>query len=79
MLSTLTADVPVDRIAETLRIAVAGGSALPAEVHRNFESRFGVTIVEGYGLSETSPLTSFNVYGEAPVSAPSASRFREWR
>ena len=34
------------------------------EVHKNFERRFGVTILEGYGLSETSPVASFSLYGE---------------
>lgn len=53
-------------IGATLRVAVAGGSALPAEVHRNFRKRFGVTILEGYGLSETSPVASFSVLGEEP-------------
>ncbi|GAB2480383.1 long-chain-fatty-acid--CoA ligase [Nocardiopsis aegyptia] len=49
---------------ERLRVAVSGGSALPAEVHREFEERFGMTILEGYGLSETSPVASFSVWGE---------------
>ena len=44
----------------SIRITVSGGAALPAEVHRRFEERFGVTILEGYGLSETSPVASFN-------------------
>ncbi len=56
----------VAELASNLRIAVAGGSALPVEVHKEFEKRFGVTILEGYGLSETSPVASFSPYG-APV------------
>ncbi len=43
-----------------LRLAVSGGAALPVEVLRRFESRFGCTVLEGYGLSETSPVASFN-------------------
>ncbi|MDF1605090.1 long-chain fatty acid--CoA ligase [Nocardioides sp. YIM 152315] len=54
----------VTEVASNLRVAVAGGSALPVEVHKEFEKRFGVTILEGYGLSETSPVASFSSYGE---------------
>ena len=43
-----------------MRIAVSGGAALPAELLRRFEERFGVPILEGYGLSETSPVATFN-------------------
>ncbi|MEO6509507.1 MAG: long-chain fatty acid--CoA ligase, partial [Nocardioides sp.] len=56
--------VDVKKLAKTLRVAAAGGSALPVEVHKEFERRFGVTILEGYGLSETSPVSSFSVWGE---------------
>jgi len=55
--------VDVKELAANLRIAVAGGSALPVEVHKEFEQRFGVTILEGYGLSETSPVASFSRLG----------------
>ncbi|MFJ2951635.1 long-chain fatty acid--CoA ligase [Streptomyces sp. NPDC087226] len=58
--------VDVAASAANLRVAVSGGSALPGEVHRDFRSRFGVTVLEGYGLSETSPVASFSVYGEQP-------------
>ncbi len=43
-----------------LRLAVSGGSSLPLEVMRRFEEVFGAAILEGYGLSETSPVASFN-------------------
>ena len=58
--------VDVKEIAANLRVAVAGGSALPVDIHKQFKERFGVTILEGYGLSETSPVASFSRYGEEP-------------
>jgi long-chain acyl-CoA synthetase len=44
----------------SLRVCVSGGSAMPGELLRAFEEKFGCTILEGYGLSETSPVASFN-------------------
>src|ERR1700759_3598236 len=44
----------------TLRMCISGGSAMPVEVMREFEDAFGAIILEGYGLSETSPVASFN-------------------
>jgi long-chain acyl-CoA synthetase len=43
-----------------LRTCISGGAALPVEVLRGFEEAFGVPVLEGYGLSETSPVASFN-------------------
>lgn len=43
-----------------LRMAASGGAALPLEVLRGFESSFDATLLEGYGLSETSPVVCFN-------------------
>jgi long-chain acyl-CoA synthetase len=43
-----------------LRVCVSGGASLPVELLRSFESGFGCAILEGYGLSETSPVASFN-------------------
>jgi len=43
-----------------LQTCVSGGSAMPAQVMRGFEEAFGCVIIEGYGLSETSPVASFN-------------------
>ena len=44
----------------TLRICASGGASLPVEVLRGFEECFGCKVLEGYGLSETSPIASFN-------------------
>jgi long-chain acyl-CoA synthetase len=45
----------------SLRVAVSGGAPIPAEVIDSFESRFGVPILEGYGLSESSSTATFNI------------------
>ncbi|GAY08206.1 long-chain fatty acid--CoA ligase [Pseudonocardia sp. N23] len=44
----------------TLRTCASGGSAMPVEIMRAFEEKFGCMVLEGYGLSETSPVASFN-------------------
>jgi len=44
----------------SLRTCISGGSAMPVEVMRRFEETFGCIVLEGYGLSETSPVASFN-------------------
>ena len=44
----------------SLRVCVSGGAAMPVQVLRAFEDRFGCTVLEGYGLSETSPAVCFN-------------------
>jgi long-chain acyl-CoA synthetase len=46
--------------AQSLRLCVSGGAAMPVELMRAFEKAFGCIILEGYGLSETSPVASFN-------------------
>src|SRR5216684_1336062 len=47
-------------MAATLRVCVSGGASMPVEILRGFEEKFGCMILEGYGLSETSPVASFN-------------------
>jgi long-chain acyl-CoA synthetase len=45
----------------SLEYALSGGSAMPVEVLREFDRAYRVNILEGYGLSETSPVASFNL------------------
>jgi long-chain acyl-CoA synthetase len=47
----------------SLKWCLAGGAPMPVEVMKEFESKFAVEILEGYGLSETSPVASFNMRG----------------
>lgn len=56
----LSSPVDPDVEVSSLRLCVSGGAAMPAEVLRAFEERFGCTVLEGYGLSETSPAVCFN-------------------
>ncbi len=56
LLRALDDRTDVELLAKNIRVALAGGAALPVEIHREFEERFGITILEGYGLSETSPV-----------------------
>jgi long-chain acyl-CoA synthetase len=68
MLTTIHAggaEVPV-----TLHTAVSGGASLPVEVLKDFDKTFSVPVLEGYGLSETSPVASFNQPGK-PAKAGS--------
>jgi long-chain acyl-CoA synthetase len=45
----------------SLELCVSGGSAMPVEVLRGFDEAFGAKILEGYGLSETTGMGSFNL------------------
>jgi len=42
----------------SLRICITGGASMPVEVLHGFEEAFGCELLEGYGLSETSPVAS---------------------
>jgi long-chain acyl-CoA synthetase len=48
-----------------LRLCISGGAPLPAEILREFTARFPIPLLEGYGLSEASPVVSFN-----PIHGP---------
>ncbi|HEY3852992.1 MAG TPA: long-chain fatty acid--CoA ligase [Verrucomicrobiae bacterium] len=48
----LPADMP-------LRLCISGGAPLPAETLKDFTARFPIPLLEGYGLSEASPVVSF--------------------
>ena len=50
----------ISRIRESMKVCTSGGAPMPVEVMKAFETKFGVRVMEGYGLSETSPLATFN-------------------
>ena len=63
----------------TLRMCISGGAALPVEVLRGFEEAFGSAVLEGYGLSETSPVASFNHPGRERKPGSIGTPIRESR
>jgi long-chain acyl-CoA synthetase len=52
--------VDVSVVAENIQVFTSGGAPMPVELMRRFYEKFGVRVYEGYGLSETSPLATFN-------------------
>lgn len=50
----------ISSIKDTMKVCSSGGAPMPVEVMREFGEVFGVRVMEGYGLSETSPLATFN-------------------
>lgn len=54
------ADEAAPEATASLRTCVSGGASLPVQVLADFENAYGCEILEGYGLSETSPVASFN-------------------
>ena len=55
----LALDMKIDF--STVRAITAGGAAVPESLIRAFEERFGVTIIQGWGMTETSPLAAFGL------------------
>jgi long-chain acyl-CoA synthetase len=49
-----------DHDVSSLETCISGGAALPVEVLRGFEAALGCDVLEGYGMSETTALATFN-------------------
>ena len=60
LLNTPTDEFDLDSITNKLRVCVSGGAALPVQVLKDFQEKFSATILEGYGMSEGSPVVTFN-------------------
>lgn len=50
----------ISGVKENMKVCTSGGAPMPVEVMKAFGEKFGVRVLEGYGLSETSPLATFN-------------------
>jgi long-chain acyl-CoA synthetase len=48
------------RFINPLRLCISGAAALPTPVHQKFEKKFGIPLMEGYGLTEASPVVTLN-------------------
>ncbi|USE36929.1 long-chain fatty acid--CoA ligase [Endozoicomonas sp. SCSIO W0465] len=55
-------------ISDRLRLCISGGGPMPVEVMKTFEGNFKVAILEGYGLSETSPVACFNTLDQERIA-----------
>jgi long-chain acyl-CoA synthetase len=66
LLDALSGSVDVERLARNLRIGVSGGASLPVEIITQVREKLGVQILEGYGLSETSPVATLGDLDREP-------------
>ncbi|MFS4491363.1 long-chain-fatty-acid--CoA ligase [Maribacter sp. 2308TA10-17] len=55
-----TNDFDISDVQTNLKTCVSGGASLPVPVLEKFEERFDITILEGFGMSEGSPVVTFN-------------------
>jgi len=60
LLHTDTSSFDMDKISKNLKTCVSGGASLPVAVLHEFEEKYNVEILEGYGMSEGSPVVTFN-------------------
>jgi len=50
----------------SLKMVVTGAEKLPGDLLREFESKFGIQVSEGYGMTEASPVVAVNLFDEPP-------------
>ena len=67
MLHALARHDVAGRDLSALRVAVSGGASLPEDVMRTFEEKFGIEVLEGYGMTETASSCTFNRPGDRKV------------
>ena len=67
MLHALAQQDITGRDLSALRVAVSGGASLPEDIMRTFEDKYGIEVLEGYGMTETASSCSFNRPGDRKV------------
>jgi long-chain acyl-CoA synthetase len=60
LVNGLDDSIDVKTISKNMRMAISGGASLPLTVLNDFKQKFSVQILEGYGMSEGSPVVTFN-------------------
>ena len=60
LLNNHSENIDIATITSNLKACFSGGASLPVQVLRDFETKFNVPILEGYGMSEGSPVVTFN-------------------
>ncbi len=58
--------IPAENL-DSIRLAVSGAEHLPEDLRKSFEDKFGAPVLEGYGLTETSPVVSVNLPAPKPA------------
>jgi len=61
-------DLDVSKL-NSLRFCISGGAPMPEKILNAFHKRFKVPVLEGYGLTETSPLIAINPYGKQKIGS----------
>ncbi len=56
----------------SVKLIVTGAEKLPAELSEAFQERFGIEVMQGYGLTETSPAASFNLPNVTQIHQPTS-------
>ena len=67
MLHALAQQDITGRDLSALRVAVSGGASLPEDILRTFEGKYGIEVLEGYGMTETASSCTFNRPGDSKV------------
>ena len=67
MLHALAQQDITGRDLSALRVAVSGGASLPEDIMHTFEDKYGIEVLEGYGMTETASSCSFNRPGDRKV------------
>ncbi len=71
---------PFIKLVNPVRVCISGAAALPAQTFRDFENKFKLPLLEGYGLTEASPVVTLNplrgIRKASSIGLPVSSRIK---